>query len=380
MCIRETPYCPDCEPQTASVPVPQTFPGPKTASDSARNSFGTQGRRAFMRVAGGAAALVGLCGHTATNPAHGADAKPNADATKPRAPKPAEELIKELYAGLNDKQKTQLVMPWDHGADKGTATRLGMYNRPLNKTRIGDNYTKPQQELVQRILKSICSDEEGYRRISRNNTWDSSKTFDSCAAHIFGDPTGDKKFAWLFTGHHLTVRCDGNSMPGAAFGGPLYYGHIVPGYSKKNVFNYQTQSVISAFEALDEKQRKAALVIGSPGERAKSVRFRSSDQATPGIAMTALSKDQQKLVQKVMRDALGMFRKEDGDEVMQIIKTNGGMEKIHLGFYKEEAADEEWQFWRLEGPGFVWNYRVTPHVHCFVNISSAYEKKAAKGA
>ena len=96
--------------------------------------------------------------------------------------------------------------------------------------------------------------------------------------------------------------------------------------------------------------------------------------------MTTLSKDQQKLVQKVMRDALGMFRKEDGDEVMQIIKTNGGMEKIHLGFYKEEAADEEWQFWRLEGPGFVWNYRVTPHVHCFVNISSEYEKTAAKGA
>ena len=25
-------------------------------------------------------------------------------------------------------------------------------------------------------------------------------------------------------------------------------------------------------------------------------------------------------------------------------------------------------YWRLEGPGFVWNYRVLPHVHCFVNV------------
>lgn len=31
---------------------------------------------------------------------------------------------------------------------------------------------------------------------------------------------------------------------------------------------------------------------------------------------------------------------------------------------------QKWHFWRLEGPGFVWNYRVLPHVHTYVNISS----------
>jgi hypothetical protein len=31
---------------------------------------------------------------------------------------------------------------------------------------------------------------------------------------------------------------------------------------------------------------------------------------------------------------------------------------------------EPWHFWRLEGPGFVWNYRVLEHVHTYVNISS----------
>ena len=30
---------------------------------------------------------------------------------------------------------------------------------------------------------------------------------------------------------------------------------------------------------------------------------------------------------------------------------------------------EPWHFWRLEGPGFAWNFRVLPHVHTWVNIS-----------
>jgi hypothetical protein len=46
------------------------------------------------------------------------------------------------------------------------------------------------------------------------------------------------------------------------------------------------------------------------------------------------------------------------------------MEKIHLGFFKDDAEAKQWDFWRLEGPGFIWNYRVLPHVHCFVRISS----------
>ena len=66
------------------------------------------------------------------------------------------------------------------------------------------------------------------------------------------------------------------------------------------------------------------------------------------------------------------FRKEDGDEVMAIVKANGGLEKINLAFYKDKKSTDEkirWHFWRLEGPGFVWNYRVLGHVHCFVNIA-----------
>ena len=72
-----------------------------------------------------------------------------------------------------------------------------------------------------------------------------------------------------------------------------------------------------------------------------------------------------------MRQLIAPYRKEDGDEVMDIIKTNGGMEKLALAFYKDaETKDKNWSYWRLEGPGFVWSYRALPHIHTFVNISS----------
>ena len=49
---------------------------------------------------------------------------------------------------------------------------------------------------------------------------------------------------------------------------------------------------------------------------------------------------------------------------------NGGLERIHLAFYRDNGAtDNNWHFWRLEGPGFVWNYRVLPHVHTYVNVA-----------
>jgi Protein of unknown function (DUF3500) len=318
-------------------------------------------RRAFMRAVGGGAALA-LGGGSLTSVL--AD-----DAAQPRTPKPAEALIKELHASLSAEQQQQLVLPWDHMSD-GILSRHGMYNRPFNAQRIGDNYTKAQQELIDRILRSICSGEDGYETITRRGSFDTSGSLEGCGSHIFGDPSGDGQYAWLFAGHHLTVRCDGNSEPNAAFGGPVYYGHSVPGYSDNNVYIFQTRRVQTVFDALDADQQQRAVAEGSPGERRPSIQFR--EEGFPGIGYDELSGDQQELVAAVMRDVLSPFRSEDADEVMEIVKANGGMEQMHLAFYKDEDSEAEvrWHFWRLEGPGFVWNFRVLPHVHCYVNIAN----------
>ncbi len=52
----------------------------------------------------------------------------------------AEDLVKELFAGLDDKQKKAVVKPWDHPARKSVNP-----NKALDKT-IGTVYTKTQQE------------------------------------------------------------------------------------------------------------------------------------------------------------------------------------------------------------------------------------------
>ncbi len=342
----ETPYCPECD-EAFDFPEP-------TPVD----------RRDFLRLAGGATAAVALTGATATAAAPLLRDKP----------RPAEELVRELYAGLSDAQKKRVVLPYDHGAEKGQRpTRKGMFNAAINNIHLGDAYTKAQQELIERIVKAMSSGDDGYRQISRNGTWDASKSFDRCGALIFGDPTPGNKFAFVFAGHHMTIRCDGDTEEGPAFGGPIYYGHSPNGYSRGNIFNYQTRSVIQVYKALSEKQReKATVKRGNPGEMDPSVKFRAKAEDRPGLPYEDLSADQKKLVEEVMRTVLKPYRQEDVEEVMTIVKRNGGMEKIKLAFYPDGNEDEKepWHFWRLEGPGFVWNYRVLPHVHTYVNISS----------
>jgi hypothetical protein len=343
MLNESTYYCPQC--------------------DDGRDRKHVPSRRQFMRTLGGGTVALIAGGALSTRLLA-------AEGTENRKPRPAEELIRELHASLSDSQKAELVYPWDHQSD-GAPTRLGTFNQAVFGKRIDDTYTPAQRELVQRSLQAILADDDAFERLSRNNTWDSSGSFGGCGAVLFGNPE-DGPFSWVFAGHHLTMRCDGNSQPGAAFGGPLYYGHSANGYSDNNVYLYQTKAVHSVFDALDPDQRKAALAPENPGDGRSAIQFRTPGQPRPGVAYADLASDQQKLVEDVMRVLIGPFRKEDGDEVMELIRVNGGMEKIHLAFYRDgELADRQrWDVWRLEGPGFVWNFRVLPHVHCFVNIAT----------
>ncbi len=345
MLKESTHYCPEC--------------------DDGRDHAHTPTRRAFVRAIGGGTVALVAGGALSTRLLAAEGEQPQ------RKSRPAEELVRELHASLSESQRKELVHPWDHQTD-GAPTRLGTFNRAVFDKRIEDSYTPAQQELVERTVRAIMADDDAFERLSRHNTWDSSGSFGGCGAVMFGDPEGDEKFSWVFAGHHLTMRCDGNSEPGAAFGGPLYYGHSANGYSDNNVFLYQTKRVHTVFDALDPDQRQRALAPTNPGDGQKAIRFRSPDERRPGIAYGELSSDQKELVQDVMQTLISPFRKEDGDEVMELIRVNGGMEKIHLAFYRdgELPSKQRWDVWRLEGPGFVWNFRVLPHVHCFVNIAT----------
>jgi len=327
------------------------------------------GRRDFLTLMGGTA--VTLAGLELAPKMLAAQQAATAQPAAPRAARPAEALIRELFDSLTEQQKTQVVMPFNHRiGNSQTPTRLGMYNASINANNIGTVYTAAQKELNQRILRAICADEEGHRRVTRNGTFDNSRTFDNCGAHIFGNPLNNQQYAWVFSGHHLTVRCDGNSEPNTGFGGPMYYGHSTDGMSARNVWFFQTRAVLNLWDALSEAQRRQATMATyvNPQEQAGSVRHRAAPY--PGLRSGDMTADQKTLCSTVMRDLLAPFRREDADEVMDIVRRNGGMDAIHFGFFRDAQTPEgRWKFWRLEGPGFVWNYRIHDHVHCFVNIA-----------
>jgi hypothetical protein len=320
---------------------------PQSDSDAAIEALS---RRRFLRTAAAGAAAL------ATARVAGAQDAPRPGST-------AEALIRELYSGLRDDQRSAAILPID------APERMKYFDAALGK-KIGDVYSRSQQEQLIRILRALSSGEEGWKQISRGGTWDESKAFENCGATLFGDVRG--KYTWVFSGHHLTLRCDGDTEEGVAFGGPLYYGHSPNGYSDRNLFNFQTRSALAVFESLAKDEREQAVVLEDPAEGLESVKFRCTCDPTPGIPCSQLNKETQGLVRKVLADLLSPFRKEDADEVLQVIAKTGGMEAMNLMFYrqKDAAPSQPWSFWRLEGPGFVWNFRVLPHVHTYVNISS----------
>src|SRR5206468_11092403 len=126
-------------------------------------------RRDFLRAIGATAAVATI----GTGSVRAAEAKP----------KPAEELIRELYSTLSSEQKSELVLPYDHGTE-GHPTRQKTFNEPPmgKEKRIETTYTKSQQELIKRTLKAILANDEAFERLSRHGKWDSSGSFEGCGA------------------------------------------------------------------------------------------------------------------------------------------------------------------------------------------------------
>lgn len=310
-------------------------------------------RRSFLKSVGGvalASASVPLfCGSTAGYAA-------------PTPASAAETVVGRFYQSLSDAQKEKIALPFDHELRKKISA-----NWHITEPKIGDDfYSKEQRGLIDEIIRSVTS-ADGYERL-KLQTEDDSGGFDDYSVAVFGTP-GTGKFEWELTGRHLTLRADGNSVDQAAFGGPIIYGHGAED-PKKNLFTYQTKQVNEVFRALDAKQAEVALLKKAPGESA--VTIQGSKGQFPGIAVANLSRDQQALVESTLKVLLTPYRQEDVDEVFDIVKAAGGLEKLHLAFYQQGDLqdDKVWDIWRVEGPSLVWHFRGAPHVHAYINIGT----------
>lgn len=273
---------------------------------------------------------------------------------------PAETAVGKLYQTLTDAQKAKICFGFDHEKRKTINANWAIAEPEISD----DFYTSEQRTLIGEIFKGVTS-EEGHALFQKSMDYDSGG-WDRYHIALFGEP-GTGKFEWELTGRHLTLRADGDSVEGAAFGGPVVYGH---GESdpKQNLFHYQTQKANEVFKALDENQRKAALLDKAPGEA--QVLLQGEKGRFRGIRVGDLSSDQKELFQSVVKTILAPYREADVAEAMEFIKSGGGMDQLHMAFYQQGdlGDDQVWDIWRVEGPNFVSHFRGAPHVHAYLNV------------
>ena len=226
-------------------------------------------RRDLLRTlgAGVLAGSIPLIGRTATAAAGQTKVGPSASEL-------AETAVARFHASLSKTQRELICFPFDH-----PLRSVVKNNWEIVKPTISD-LNKEQQALCHEIMKGLCS-EDGLERFMKQMD-DDSGGFEEYHVAVFGEPGTDKPFEWVLTGRHDTLRADGNSLEGAAFGGPIFYGHAADGHDKEdarhthNVWWYQGEQANKIFQTLDDKQKAQALVTQAEEDTARTIKLKGA--------------------------------------------------------------------------------------------------------
>lgn len=284
----------------------------------------------------------------------------------------SETLVAQLFKSLNDTQRSAVCFAFDHPLRDKVDN-----NWMITKKSLTEVLDPEQQDLVRQIYRGLHRPEFADRAMRQAVEDSEGKGFEGgTSIALFGQP-GSGKFEFVLTGRHITRRCDGDSVEGTAFGGPIFYGHqsgdkdTEPADHPGNVFWFQAKRANEVFRSLDGRQQGMALIDGrGRGEAATdTVRLTGRRTGLQGLPVSELSQDQRELVRQVMDDLLAPFRKPDADEALKLVDAQG-WENLHLAFFKQQdlGNDGVWDVWQIEGPRMVWYFRGSPHVHCWAHI------------
>jgi hypothetical protein len=322
-------------------------------------------RRAFLRSTAALAAFAALGRPAASLFAESAPAKKAASET----------VVKLLFESLTAAQKKEMCFPWEHvDPERGLLrTRLENNWRITKPIVNSDFYSGEQRAMIRAIFEGITHP-DWHARFDKQLKDDVGGFGNRQAVAIFGEPnTG--QFEFVLTSRHMTLRCDGDSAPHVAFGGPILYAHEGEGLHEKpghpsNVFWHQAVEANKLFHVLDAKHQELALVKkGMPSE--ELVGFKGAGGKFQGCPVSEFAADQKAELQRILKLLLEPFRKSDCDEALKDLEAQGGLDHCHLAFYEEGdlGNDRVYDNWRIEGPSFVWYFRGRPHVHVWVNIA-----------
>lgn len=319
----------------------------------------TLDRREFL-----AAASLGVPAMVAAEPLVGPEPVP-------------ENLVAQLYDTLSEEQRSTVVLPFDSPLRSRVENNWHITRATVNRF-----FNRDQQAMIEQIFLDLHAPE--FRESLKMRIADDVRSIGNLSVALFGEPRSGK-FEFVITGRHCTARCDGDSVDGAAFGGPIFYGHQGESFYERpthpnNVYWYQAQQANEVFEALDGRQRELALVDRAPRER--GVRTVEPSADPDGLPVSEMSADQRGLVRETLGDLLAPFRRPDRDEALRLIETTGGVENLTMAFYSDEdlGGDGIWDVWKLESPTMVWYFRGSPHVHVWVNIQQNPGWKAPEGS
>ena len=282
-----------------------------------------------------------------------------------QAPPSSETLVATLYKSLSEEQRNVMTFPFDHPLRSKVDN-----NWSITPHKISQFYTPDQQAMINEIFQGVHNPD--YVDKVMEHMKEDGGSLGNYSIAIFGQPaTG--KFEFVLTGRHCTMRCDGDSVEGVAFGGPIFYGHAARNFYEapdhpNNVYWYQAKSANRVFQALDGKQRQLALLTDPRKEQqTRTVRL---DEELAGLPVSEMSRDQTVLVEEVLANLLLPFRQQDAEEAMSYIKKKGKLDELSLSFYRngDIGKDGIWDNWQLQSRNMVWYFRGSPHVHVWVNI------------
>ena len=325
-------------------------------------------RRELIKTAGASASLLTLAQlDKLARPVFAGEAK-------------TDSLPMQLYKSLSDAQRQQVCLPIDHPRRQYVSN--WWYIHPEH--RIPSTFNAEQQELIKKIFDSLHSDEH-QDAVNQQVLIDQyGEAKNAPAAGFFGTPD-DKDFEFIFTGHHVTRRCNAHTDKGLGFGGaPIFYGHYPHSVTNMrenfseakdhpgNPYWYQGKIFNRFVQALDSKQQSAGLISTDPrSEKPESVVKKTTQSR--GLNCAELSGDQKKLFLDTVRGMLAMFRQDDVNATLESIEQRSLVDHLHVSWYEGKydiGADKVWDTWQIEGPDMVWYFRGEPHIHCYFHLKT----------
>jgi len=319
-------------------------------------------RRNLIKTAGASVAMLGITGLDAFS---GRLAANEAE---------TDSLPMQLYKSMSNEQRHKICLPADHA--KRQYVSNWWYIHP--KDRIPGTFNDEQQALIQNIFDSLHSPDYQAAVRQQVETDQYGELKNAPAVAFFGTPEDDD-FEFLYTGHHVTRRCNVHEDRRQGFGGaPLFYGHFPDEFNETkdhpgNPYWYQGKAFNQFVHALDGRQQQRGLVSAAPRKEKPETVVQKKTTGWEGLACADMSRDQQKLLINTMGTMMAMFRKEDVQATLAMIEQKGMVDQLHVSWYEGKfdiGSDKVWDTWQIEGPELVWYFRGQPHIHSYFHLKS----------